>query len=130
MRQKSLNDSKRNVVENNKDGHARGVSWGTVTRIELDYSVDPETASNTSANKPKLDRTAVSFPVAMFKNHYSAPTPQAILKKRGRKVRMQLKPHRSEGSNRHKTNKDKDKDFLGGFGRVLLYDNIYLLLIV
>ena len=135
LRQKSINEAKRrlDVAENNKDGHARGVSWGTVTRIELDYSLDPETAENTVANRPKLDKTAVSHPVTLLQKHYSSspPTlsPSPMIKKKGRKVRMHLKPIASEGNYRHKnnkyrknkSNKNKDKDFLGGIGRVLLF---------
>lgn len=138
LRQKSINESKNRLNVEAKDGHTRGVSWGTVTRIELDYAIDSETAKNTFANRPELDKNAVSHPISILQNKYSSSSissssspKSALSKKKGKKVRMQLKPIASEGYNRQKNDKndktnknnkiDKDKDFLGGIGNVYIY---------
>eukprot|EP01083_Nonionella_stella_P272130 922583_1 len=63
-----------------REKHKRGVSWGTVTRIELDYAVDSEVAMNTNQNK-----TPLTPPQLNMKNHSS---PQTVKKRR--KVRMKL----------------------------------------
>eukprot|EP01084_Bolivina_argentea_P005478 10317_1 len=56
LRQKSVNDSMNRLKINKVDyGVSRGVSWGTVTRIELDYAIDSEfEVANNNNNKPKL----------------------------------------------------------------------------
>lgn len=120
IRQKSEFESNRLSVKH--ESHSRGVSWGTVTRIELDYAIDSDVAKNTKANnRPALrPHDSLPAPVSVLKNtSVSQPHPNRQSsrgKSRGKKVRMQLKPVASDNphvrfrNRRHQLIDDDDDD--------------------
>ena len=111
VRSKSANTypKKQHNLKINAKPHARGVSWGTVTRIELDYAIDSEVAKNTNRNSTNTDDNDANQP--SFKQAVSLN-----LKSQKRKKSIKFSDDSYVRSkNKIKYHRDS-KDFLGGFG--------------